>query len=113
MPILFVPFHAEKDGVFIGPNDFKIGAKKYHIPIFRGTSGTTAITRWYYRLQSDTGWYHYLTGVVPLPDRGSTTAQTTWENGSPKRCYRRLCFQGLNGLFNPAQFSPIKGLVGP
>ena len=46
----FVPFYAEKDGVFIGPNDFRIRAKKCHIPIFQGTDGTTAIIGQYYCL---------------------------------------------------------------
>ena len=42
--------HAEKIGVFIGPNRFKIEAKKYLILGFRGTSGTTTSTGWYYCL---------------------------------------------------------------
>ena len=46
----FVPFHAEKGGVFIYPNGFRIGAKKCHIAGFRGTGGTTAIIGQYYRL---------------------------------------------------------------
>ena len=55
MPIDFVLFYAEKGGIFIGPNGFKIGAKKYHIPEIRGTDGTTAITGWYYHRRYDTG----------------------------------------------------------
>ena len=46
----FMPFHVEKSGVFIGPNGFKIGAKKCLILDFRGTGGTIAIIGWYYCL---------------------------------------------------------------
>ena len=65
----FVSFHVEKGGVFIGPNGFKIKAKKCHIPGFWGTSGTTVIIGWHYRLQIDTRWYHRSVWVVPLLDR--------------------------------------------
>ena len=126
-----MPFHVEKSGVFIGPIGFKIGAKKCHIPGFRGTSGTIVITGRYYHLQSNTRWYHHLVWVVPLPielwryhrltgavpplvelTASSTIIQTTLEIGTPKRCHRRPWFQGLNGLFNLAQFNLVKGPIG-
>ena len=46
----FVPFHAEKGGVFIGLNGFRIGAKKYHILGFQGTGDTITIIGRYHRL---------------------------------------------------------------
>ena len=79
----FVLFHAEKGGVFIGPNDLKIRAKKCHIPGFRDTDDTTAIIGRYYRLHIDTRQYHCLTKLgdhalaVTSPNRGGTT---TWQH---------------------------------
>ena len=55
---LSVPFYVKKGGIFIVPNGFKNGAKKCIILVFQGTSGTTVITGWYYRLQSDIGQYY-------------------------------------------------------
>ena len=40
----FMLFNVGKSGVFIGPNNFKNGAKKYLILYFRGTSDTTTST---------------------------------------------------------------------
>ena len=78
--MLFIFFHAEKDGVFIGPNSFKNGAKKCLILGFRSPGRTTAIIGRYHCLTPNTGWYQRLTKLgdralaVPPPDRGSTTA---------------------------------------
>ena len=61
-----MPFHAEKGGIFIGPNGFKNGAKKCLILDFQDPGGTIAITGWYHRLTLDgtiaqSGRYHHLT----------------------------------------------------
>ena len=80
MLTLFVLFHAEKGGVFRGPNGFWIGVKKYHLLGFWGIGSTTVIIGWYYHLQIDTRWYHLSVWAVQLPDRarrsnfGGTTA---------------------------------------
>ena len=63
--MFFMSFHTEKGGVFIGPNGFKIGAKKCHIPGIRDTGGTTTITGQYYCHLYDPRWYHRRTGAVP------------------------------------------------
>ena len=65
----FVPFDVEKDGVFIGPNGFRIRVKMCHIPRFRGIGGTTTIIGQYYLLQTDIGWYHRLVWAVRPLDK--------------------------------------------
>ena len=69
MPIGFMPFHTEKGVVFIGPNGFKNGAKKYLILDFWGPGGKTAITGWYYHLTPDTGQYYHSVWVAPPSNR--------------------------------------------
>ena len=55
---LLLPFHTEKGEIFIGPNGFRIEAKKCHIPRIYGTDGTIIIIGRYHRLV----WrYHRLT----------------------------------------------------
>lgn len=66
-------FHTGKSGVFIGPNDFKNGAKKYLIMGFRGTGSTTASTRQYHCLLIDTKLYDRLTKPQRLGSSGITT----------------------------------------